>query len=90
MAEGLEKMISKQTNISTAPAVVHHHNGNSQLDMQHASESNTSPIPLQNGDKSYGNDLFGNGFDEGFNFGTSSFLNFDTGTLDLDFTGFGF
>ncbi|KAJ4366106.1 hypothetical protein N0V83_007741 [Neocucurbitaria cava] len=90
MAEGLEKMIAKQTNTATTPGPVHH-NGTSQLGFQHVSlEPGTDSTPLQNGDKSYSDDLFGNGFDEGFNFGTSSILNFDTGTLDLDFTGFGF
>jgi hypothetical protein len=32
----------------------------------------------------------GGGFEDGFSFGASSFLNFDTGMLDLDFNGFGF
>lgn len=90
MAEGLEKMIAKQTSTATTPGTVHH-NGTSQLGFQHVlPESDADSTPLQNGDKSYSDDLFGNGFDEGFNFGTSSILNFDTGTLDLDFTGFGF
>jgi hypothetical protein len=39
---------------------------------------------------SNGDGLFGENFEDTFNFGTSSFLNFDTGTLDLDFTGLGF
>jgi hypothetical protein len=38
----------------------------------------------------HGDTLFTENFEDTFNFGTSSFLNFDTGTLDLDFNGFGF
>ena len=90
MAEGLEKMLARQTQSTPAADIVHHHNGSGQPVMQHAPELDPSATPLLNGGSSYGEDIFDNGFDEGFNFGTSSFLNFDTGTLDLDFTGVGF
>ena len=75
MAEGLEKMLAKKTMERTVVAA-------------HSIAASPAPqpvAPMANGDV-----LFGENFEDAFNFGTSSFLNFDTGTLDLDFNGFGF
>jgi hypothetical protein len=85
MAEGLEKMLTKKT----LPLVA----ASEDSSLPHVVATNTSQelqtnesIPLTtNGDS-----LYGDSFEDAFNFSTSSFLNFDTGTLDLDFTGFGF
>jgi hypothetical protein len=84
MAEGLDKMLAKKTVTPTAVAtdyVPPTSVSQSMGQMSHANEN----VAGTNGDG-----LFGENFDDAFNFGTSSFLNFDTGTLDLDFTGFGF
>ncbi|KAL5119777.1 hypothetical protein ACEQ8H_002383 [Pleosporales sp. CAS-2024a] len=78
MAEGLEKMLAKKvstSNLSAARPVA-------------------IPPVLQHGNgmqpPSHGDSLFSESYEDLINFGTSSFLNFDTGTLDLDFNGFGF
>jgi hypothetical protein len=84
MAEGLDKMLAKKTLTPTAVATEYVPPASmtqSMGQMVHANEHMSGA----NGDG-----LFGENFEDGFNFGTSSFLNFDTGTLDLDFTGFGF
>lgn len=89
MAEGLEKMINKQTR-SPSASITARPNGASRANTQHLTDFASTSAPPANADGLYGDDIFGNSFEEGFNFGTASFLNFDTGTLDLDFTGFGF
>jgi hypothetical protein len=79
MAEGLDKMLAKKTLTPTA-------RGTDCVLQSMGQVSNANDnMPTTNGDS-----LFGDNFEDAFNFGTSSFLNFDTGTLDLDFTGFGF
>jgi hypothetical protein len=75
MAEGLEKMLVKKTMERTVVA---------------AHDIAASPAPQPMAPTANGDVLFGENFEDAFNFGTSSFLNFDTGTLDLDFNGFGF
>lgn len=88
MAEGLEKMIAKQATPSATPSVTKHTNRSIQPCVRLAPELNTSPTPLPHDESLYDDGIFNTSFDE--TFGTSSFLNFDTGTIDLDFTGFGF
>jgi hypothetical protein len=85
MAQGLEKMLTKKT----LPLVVAAQDSG----LPDAVARNTSKEPQASENlptTTNGDSLFGDGFEDAFNFGTSSFLNFDTGTLDLDFTGFGF
>ncbi|KAJ4321093.1 hypothetical protein N0V94_003040 [Neodidymelliopsis sp. IMI 364377] len=84
MAEGLEKMIVKKGGSPAARLFGSLPTETSQSMVPNGSELNT---PLNGG--SYGDNLFGS-FDDAYNLGTSSFLNFDTGTIDLDFTGFSF
>jgi hypothetical protein len=84
MAEGLEKMIVKKGGCPAARLFGSLPTETSQSTVPNGSELNT---PLTGG--SYGDNLFG-GFDDAYNLGTSSFLNFDTGTIDLDFAGFSF
>lgn len=84
MAEGLEKMIAKKGGSPAARMLPSLPNDASQSGVPSGSELNT---PLTGG--SYGDNFF-SGFDEAYNLGTSSFLNFDTGTIDLDFAGFSF
>jgi hypothetical protein len=84
MAEGLEKMIVKKGGSPAARLVGNHAHDNSQPPMLNGSELGT---PLTG--ESYGDNFFG-GLDDAFNLGNSSFLNFDTGTMDLDFAGFSF
>jgi hypothetical protein len=85
MAEGLEKMLVKKT----LPPITASHDlgpsGTAATNPSHESQTSDNLPPITNGDS-----LFVDGLEDTFNFGTSSFLNFDTGTLDLDFTGFGF
>jgi hypothetical protein len=85
MAEGLEKILARKT---SPPITAPQHPGRIDAVIANASHEqhvNDIPPPANNSDI-----LFGEDFDDTFNFGTSSFLNFDTGTIDLDFTGFGF
>lgn len=84
MAEGLEKMIAKKGGSPAARMLPNIPTETSRAGAPNGSELNT---PLTGG--SYGDHLFG-GFDDAYNLGTSSFLNFDTGTIDLDFAGFSF
>lgn len=84
MAEGLEKMIAKKGGSPAARMLPSLPTDASQPGMPNGSELNT---PLTGG--SYG-DTFFSGFDEAYSLGTSSFLNFNTGTIDLDFAGFSF
>ncbi|XPS79959.1 hypothetical protein M3J09_011926 [Ascochyta lentis] len=84
MAEGLEKMIAKKGGSPAARLISSLPTDASQPGVPNGSELNT---PLTGG--SYGDNFFG-GFDDPYNSGTSSFLNFDTGTIDLDFAGFSF
>lgn len=88
MAEGLEKMISRQEATPEAPRTDTQPHDDARPDLQPATQLNTNAIPIDQVDRSYDEALFNSSFEE--TFGTSSFLNFDTGTLDLDFTGFGF
>jgi hypothetical protein len=85
MAEGLEKILAKKT---SSPITASQYPGQPDTviaNTSHEQHVNDILPPANNGDS-----LFGENFDDTFNFGTSSFLNFDTGTIDLDFTGFGF
>jgi hypothetical protein len=80
MAEGLEKMLAKKTMTPTTAS-------------KFVAPRTISPAPRANTNLSqptHGDTLFTENFEDTFNSGTSSFLNFDTGTLDLDFNGFGF
>jgi hypothetical protein len=80
MAEGLEKMLAKKTMTpSTASKFVIPRTISPAPQASHNLPSTT-----------HGDTLFTENYEDTFNFGTSSFLNFDTGTLDLDFNGFGF
>ena len=84
MAEGLENMIAKKGGSPAARMLPSLSNEASQSGAPSGSGLNT---PLTGG--SYADNLF-SGFDDAYNLGTSSFLNFDTGTIDLDFAGFSF
>lgn len=84
MAEGLEKMIAKKGGSPAAQMLPSLPKEPSQASVPTGSELDT---PL-NG-SSYSDNFFG-GFDDAYNSGTASFLNFDTGTIDLDFAGFSF
>lgn len=84
MAEGLEKMIARKGGSPAARMMGGHSNNASRSEVPNGSEMNT---PLTGG--SYSDNFFA-GFDDAYNLGTSSFLNFDTGTIDLDFAGFSF
>jgi hypothetical protein len=84
MAEGLEKMIAKKGGSPAARTLPGLPTDVSQSGVPNGSELST---PLNGG--SYGDNYFG-GLDEAYSLGTSSFLNFNTGTIDLDFTGFSF
>ena len=86
MAEGLERMIAKKGGSPAArmlPSLLSEANRPS---APNGSELNT---PITGASGPYGETLF-SGFDDAYNLGTSSFLNFDTGTIDLDFAGFSF
>lgn len=84
MTEGLEKMLAKKTTPSIATPTAPLSNRN------FAPTISNIITPLTNTESMYADSTNGPNFEEVFNFGTSSFLNFDTGTIDLDFTGFGF
>lgn len=91
MAEGLDKMIARQTRVLPAPTTIQRSNGLTQpATLQPLMGLPTSLPPPASTDGLYEENIYSNTFEEGFNFGTSSFLNFDTGVLDLDFPGFGF
>lgn len=85
MAEGLEKMLAKKTMTPTAGPTHPVQTNTVPPSLAHTPQTSMEPPSMANGDG-----LFGDNFEDAFSFGTSSFLNFDTGTLDLDFTGFGF
>jgi hypothetical protein len=88
MAEGLEKMLAKKTATPTAASMPQI---SAPPTMHHGHQINHNLPSIANGDSLFDDGMNGaTHFDDTFNFGTSSFLNFDTGTLDLDFTGFGF
>ncbi|KAL6708920.1 hypothetical protein ACN47E_002327 [Coniothyrium glycines] len=96
MAEGLEKMIAKQIQAKRSPTTM------ATSPARGSSNGSQPPVPARLGHAesviapaiasrtAYDQGLFESNFDDEYGFGTSSFLNFDTGTLDLDFTGFGF
>lgn len=84
MAEGLEKMIAKKGGSPAAKMAPSLPSEASQSGAPSGSALNT---PLTGG--SYGDSFF-SGFEDAYNLGTTSFLNFDTGTIDLDFAGFSF
>ncbi|KAJ4375703.1 hypothetical protein N0V86_007236 [Didymella sp. IMI 355093] len=84
MAEGLEKMIAKKGGSPAARMLPSLPSEASQSGAPNGSALNT---PLTGG--SYGDNFF-SGFEDAYNLGTTSFLNFDTGTIDLDFAGFSF
>lgn len=93
MAEGLEKMIAKQMrplDPSFPAAVEQSIDDRGQRGGSVTADVNGATLPPATSEVSYDNGIFEHGFDDGFTFGTSSFLNFDTGTIDLDFSGFGF
>jgi hypothetical protein len=85
MAEGLDKMLVKKT----VPPITASHN-TAPPDAVTATISHEPQINNNLHPATMGDILLGDTFEDMFNFGTSSFLNFDTGTIDLDFTGFGF
>ncbi|KAF1914401.1 hypothetical protein BDU57DRAFT_453299 [Ampelomyces quisqualis] len=85
MAEGLEKMLAKKTPAPTAGPTQLAQTNRVPPSSTHTPLTSTGPPSMTNGDN-----LFGDHLEDAFSFGTSSFLNFDTGTLDLDFTGLGF
>ncbi|KAF2853348.1 hypothetical protein T440DRAFT_487286 [Plenodomus tracheiphilus IPT5] len=87
MAEGLEKMIGRQE-ATPETLQIDLHNRDTRLDLQPPPELDSNSMHSNHLDSSYDDGLFNTSFEE--TFGTSSFLNFNTGTLDLDFTGFGF
>lgn len=84
MAEGLEKMIAKKGRNSAARQLPNLPSKAAHLGASDGSALNSPPTG-----SSYG-DTFFNGFEDAYNLGTTSFLNFDTGTIDLDFAGFSF
>jgi hypothetical protein len=90
MAEGLEKMLLRRTASSIEASAAPHVNDDNLSSTQRTIEPTTVSTPFTNGDGMFGENADTLSFEDTFNFGTSSFLNFDTGTLDLDFTGFGF
>jgi hypothetical protein len=73
MAEGLEKMITKNA-AARGDAVC----------------TSRADEGVSHRDEVFDGGVHGANFDDTFSFNASSFLNFDTGTLDLDFSGFGF
>lgn len=85
MAEGLEKMLRKKTVTPRAVEAERATSGIAVQDLINAPTVN-SDVPSQTN----GESLFGESFEDTFNFGTASFLNFDTGNVDLEFSGFGF
>ncbi|KAJ4335973.1 hypothetical protein N0V87_005694 [Didymella glomerata] len=84
MAEGLEKMIAKKGGSPAARMLPSLPSETSQSGAPNGSALSTPHIG-----GSYGDNLF-SGFEDAYNLGTTSFLNFDTGTIDLDFAGFSF
>lgn len=84
MAEGLEKMIAKKCGSPAVRVLPSFPNDTNHTGVPNGSELNT-PVT----GNSYGENFF-SGFEDAYNLGTSSFLNFDTGTIDLDFAGFSF
>jgi hypothetical protein len=84
MAEGLEKMIAKRGGSPAARMLPSLPSETSQ-----SGAPNGSALSTPHTGGSYGDNLF-SGFEDAYNLGTTSFLNFDTGTIDLDFAGFSF
>ena len=90
MAEGLEKMLAKKTPTPRAASIAPLPRSTTLSNINYSPQRSNKPPPITNGDSMFTDNANGASFEDSFNFGTSSFLNFDTGTLDLDFTGFGF
>ncbi|KAF2820253.1 hypothetical protein CC86DRAFT_387296 [Ophiobolus disseminans] len=89
MAEGLEKMLAKKTMPSATQTELAAHSS-TVSNTEYAAPVTNATTPLATGEGMFSDETNRPSFDDVFNFGTSSFLNFDTGTIDLDFTGFGF
>lgn len=89
MAGGLEKMLRKKTVTPRAVEVERGTGGIAVQDLINA-PSMGSDLPSQTNANGTAESLFGESFEDTFNFGTASFLNFDTGNVDLEFGGFGF
>jgi hypothetical protein len=85
MAEGLEKILVKKISPPVTTSRYPGPQDTAVANTSHEQLVSDTPPPASNCAS-----LFGENFDDTFNFGTSSFLNFDTGTIDLDFAGFGF
>ncbi|KAF2033092.1 hypothetical protein EK21DRAFT_109229 [Setomelanomma holmii] len=89
MAEGLERLLKKKAATTASETA--------EASVSKNPTQNVSFAPQVNGDTPLSTEspiIFGDGmngvsFEDTFNF-SASFLNFDTGTLDLDFPGFGF
>ncbi|KAI8933494.1 hypothetical protein NX059_009232 [Plenodomus lindquistii] len=85
IAEGLEKMINQAM---MTPESLQLSDRQDNVVRNDPSHQCADSMPMAQLDGPFDDALFNTTFGE--TFGTSSFLNFDTGTLDLDFTGFGF
>lgn len=89
MAEGLERMLAKRNSqqsstdpSSQTPAVG-----------PFMTPSGSDALASTAGDMTWASEVNGNNvlnFDDTLDFGSSSFLNFDNGTINLDFAGFDF
>lgn len=96
MAGGLEKMLRKKTVTPRAVEVEQRMatGGIAVQDLINAPPSMGSDLPSQTNSVGNGTgtaeSLFGESFEDTFNFGTASFLNFDVGDGGLEFGGFGF
>lgn len=92
MAGGLEKMLRKKTVTPRAVDVERSTTGGIAVQDLINAPSVGSEIPSQTSMNGPGaaESLFGESFEDTFNFGTASFLNFDVGDGGLDFGGLGF
>ncbi|KAF2475966.1 uncharacterized protein BDR25DRAFT_253605 [Lindgomyces ingoldianus] len=98
MADGLEKMVASKIKspsaIRSPPLPDANRNGNgvapSGLHYMNQSQAATSMLLMPNGEGLYGSggNAVVNGFEEDLNIATSSFLHFDSGNFDFNFTGF--
>jgi hypothetical protein len=90
MAEGLEKMLAKKAKSPISTSNTPTARSTTTSNAEYATPATNTITPMMNGENVFTGGASGASFDDVFSFGTSSFLNFDTGTIDLDFTGFGF
>jgi hypothetical protein len=87
MAEGLDKMLAKKTQTPLTTSIPQNIAPSSNACLPQAFSPLTQDI---GGDNFFEDNVNGASLEDTFNYSASSFLNFDTGMLDLDFTGFGF